>query len=366
MEKVIGKFSKGNLKGKVIYLVLTSARKIRVMPEISRELMANGASVWIFPTEKAQKMMGELDFGDAKIVNDFDWKGQGPSIPEEDYLIVVPCTFNTLNKIRFGIADNYPTTMIATSIAKKKKVFVAPAFNEMWYHPITIESIDTLSSWGVKIIWPEIGEDKVTMIDAGKILDSVYAENHKIIFDSEQIYSIDLSKELTEVRNKYLSIFNKIGIEQHKEAINSKTHGCSSVRIDKDWMLITSSGSKTNELLPEDLTMVKISDDLIVRWVGDKLPSSETPMHIAFYINSDVEAVVHSHSYVITYSPKFSNLNTPSYVRYGRYHAAIPVVEQSKQQGGFVIMKFHGEVGSGKNLAEAASKIKGKFDCLKS
>jgi len=103
MEKIIKRFGKGNLKGKVIYLVLTSARKIKAVPEISRELIANGASVWIFPTEKAQKMMREFDFGTAMIVKDFDWSKRKPSIPEEDYLIVVPCTFNTLNKIRFGI-----------------------------------------------------------------------------------------------------------------------------------------------------------------------------------------------------------------------------------------------------------------------
>jgi len=356
---------KGTLNNKKVYLVVTAARKAYLGKDMTLELVSEGAEVYVFLTEKANKIISTSLFDNipnCKVVKDFNWGNNPEKIPEEDIVIVAPCTFNTLSKIRFGIADNYATTIISAAISKKKKVYVAPAFNEYWYHPLTKDNLSILTSWGVRIIWPEITSQKVTMIDYGKILDTVYAENHKIRFNSAQIYSEDLSALLDESREKYFNVFNSIGKNQHAEGSNSSTHGCYSVKVNDEWLLITCSGSSLTELNKDDLTMVKISKDDEITWVGDKLPSSETPLHLIFYCKTNYSALLHSHCPKLTYSSQFENLATPQYVRYGNLASVEDLDKQTIKQKGFVILKFHGEVAVGSDLHEAYKNLKLHFD----
>jgi ribulose-5-phosphate 4-epimerase/fuculose-1-phosphate aldolase len=361
VEKIVCTYKKSSLKGKNIYIVLTSARKIKVLPKLVKELILDGASVWIFPTKNAQKMISGLDFGKAKILKDFNWRNKRNIIPEEDFLIIAPCTFNTLNKIRFGIADNYPTTIIASSISKKKKIFIAPSFNEMWYHPITKETIEILTSWGIRIIWPEINKGKVTMIDFGKIVDSLYKEIYKIPFDCCQIESSLLLKKLNDSRRKFFTSFRKLGEKQEIDGLNLGIKGCYSIKIDKDWMLISSTKTELSKLKIENLTLVKLSNNKKIFWVGREIPSSETPLHIACYLNSNAKAIVHSHCPLITYAENYLKWCTPFYVRSSDYNDAIKIVEQIKKQNGFIIMKFHGEVAISDTLIHAHELIMDRY-----
>src|SRR3989338_3509889 len=198
MKKV--SIPKQSISGKNIYLIVSAAKKMRVVPEVADELLAKGANVFIIPTENALKMPDYLSKYRHLIYSDFNWRGNGKQLPEEDIIMILPCTFNTFNKISSGIADNYATTLIATAIGNSKKVYIAPAFDKtLWNHPQTVES-----------------SKKVSMMDYRKALDRLYIEESTIIFDSEQIFTDELLDLLKTARKRYIQEFVKIGKYQEQ------------------------------------------------------------------------------------------------------------------------------------------------------
>ncbi len=72
-----------------------------------------------------------------------------------------------------------------------------------------------------------------------------------------------------------------------------RTWGNVSCRVDKDHFLITPSGIKYEDLTPEMIVLVNISD---LSYEGDYLPSSESRVHaIAYKTRSDAAFIIHTH-----------------------------------------------------------------------
>jgi L-fuculose-phosphate aldolase len=78
----------------------------------------------------------------------------------------------------------------------------------------------------------------------------------------------------------------------------SQSSGNLSVRVSPDRVLITPTGIPYHEIRPEDLVLVDLAG---VRISGDRLPSSELPLHTAVYRDrDDLQAIVHTHSPMAT------------------------------------------------------------------
>lgn len=359
--KVVESRLNKQLSGKVIYLVVCGAKKLELLDNIVQDFIHKHAKVLVFPTYPAKQMIKPDTMNDlskkVEFREDFSWYGQNPPLPEEDLVLVCPCTFNTFIKISLGIADDYPLSITQSAIAKGKRVLIVPAFNEYWHHPATKEALQTLTNWGVTVVWPQIFKDRVTMMDYRKVTDYVFSELKKVKFHSERLDSKELESKLKKSRDRFYHEFASIGKQQHIEKTNSLKHGCYSVKLNNKWALITASGTDLSKIRPDDLVLVDVKvKNNTVRWHGKKLPSSETPLHTAFYNNSDVNAVIHSHNPQLTYSDVHDHLKTPEYIPYGVEDNMIDVVRQSKKQKGFIILRYHGEVITGNSLEHAYSK----------
>ncbi|KAJ1611914.1 putative flavoprotein [Cryptosporidium canis] len=71
-----------------------------------------------------------------------------------DLYIILPLTANTLGKLSNGLCDNILTN-IARAWDFKKPIIVCPAMNNfMWEHPITLRQIETIQSFGYKVVLP--------------------------------------------------------------------------------------------------------------------------------------------------------------------------------------------------------------------
>ena len=359
--KIIQKTTNQMLKGKIIYLVVCGAKKIDQIEFIIDGLLKNKAKVYVFMTYPAKQMLSHTAVSElskkVEFVEDFSWYKEVPPIPEEDLVLVAPCTFNTLRKIALGIADDYPLSIIQAAVARKKKVLVAPAFSNYWQHPVTQLSISTLVDWGVKIIWPVTVGVKVTMVDYEKIIDFVHSELSKIKFDSCRVEPSTANIDLYEVRKKYHKQFLDIARKQHLNKSNSSSHGCYSLKLNDEWALISVSGSKLDEIKPSELSLVYLmSSNGAIYWCGDMVPSSESPLHVDIYNRTKYKAVLHSHNPEITYCNKYLKFNTPSYIAYGVSNSSKIATDCLARNKGFVIMKYHGEVCAGANLKDAYNK----------
>jgi len=86
-----------------------------------------------------------------------------------DLILVAPASSNFLTKISNGFSDDLASTVIKAS---DKKVFLCPAMNvRMWEHASNKQSINTLKSYGYRILGPENGEMACGEFGEGKMLE---------------------------------------------------------------------------------------------------------------------------------------------------------------------------------------------------
>lgn len=71
-----------------------------------------------------------------------------------DGMIIVPCSMNTLAKIRVGIADNLTTRTASVMIKEKKPLLLAP--RELPFSEIALQNMLSLSQMGIIIAPPVI------------------------------------------------------------------------------------------------------------------------------------------------------------------------------------------------------------------
>ena len=74
-------------------------------------------------------------------------------------MLVAPCSFNSLNKLAAGIADNLALSLTAEAIGRGTPVIVAPSLNApLLRHPRAVASMATLREWGVAVVDPVDGD----------------------------------------------------------------------------------------------------------------------------------------------------------------------------------------------------------------
>ena len=351
------------LDNKVVYLVMTGAKKCSIVPEIVREFIGEGANVYTFFTDMARKIANMKDFEIPGNKTSLDYSKNGEELPLEDIVLVVPATFNTLNKAAQGIADNYPMTIVASAIGKRKKVIFAPAMNRsLWEHPITSISLETLQQWGCQVVWPEITPDKITMAPLEKIADTAYNCFSRIRYDSERL---PIDEDYLRVVEKHFSEFRSVGESLLEGDFIKGSAGFMSKRV-KEGILVSATGSSVGSLTKGDVALVVGTGDKKIRWKGEKHPSSETPIISEVYqAIPEARAIIHTHRRKLTYSPTMQRYASAEYLRYGRFGELNKILEILRENEGFGIMKLHGELCIGDSLYDALRKLKGRIEYAK-
>ncbi|MBV9326047.1 MAG: phosphopantothenate--cysteine ligase family flavoprotein [Chloroflexi bacterium] len=97
--------------------------------------------------------------------------------PPDGLLLVAPCSFNSLNKLAHGIADNLALSVAAEAIGRGTPVLVAVSVNPpLWRHPQAARSAATLREWGVTVIDPAEEEGYLRMASKEVILSAVHGK----------------------------------------------------------------------------------------------------------------------------------------------------------------------------------------------
>ena len=73
-----------------------------------------------------------------------------------DVLVIAPLSAHTLAKIANGFCGDTLSCVCRAWKLPTTSVHVAPAMNTaMWEHPLTSQQLDTLRSWGIRIVEPQ-------------------------------------------------------------------------------------------------------------------------------------------------------------------------------------------------------------------
>jgi len=84
-----------------------------------------------------------------------------------DLAVIAPATANCLAKAAAGLADDLLSTTI---LSLECPLIIAPAMHrQMWAHPATQRNIETLRSFGYRIIEPAVGELASGDVGAGRM-----------------------------------------------------------------------------------------------------------------------------------------------------------------------------------------------------
>ena len=130
-----------------------------------RTLVRQGAEVRVVMTPLAKEFISPLTLATLSrhpiLVDFFDpedgrWNSHVALGEWADALLIAPATANTIAKMATGVADNL---LLTTYLSARCPVFVAPAMDlDMYGHPTTRYNLDSLKSYGVRVVEPGEGE----------------------------------------------------------------------------------------------------------------------------------------------------------------------------------------------------------------
>ena len=165
------------LHSKKILLAVSAGIAAYKAAFLVRGLIKKGAEVKVIMTPDAQHFVTPLTLSTLSK-NPVEWeffgeKGDWNNHVEyalwADYMIVAPCTANTLSHMADGTCDNL---VLATYLSAKCPVYFAPAMDlDMYQHPSTKENIQKLQTNGNILIPAESGELASGLVGEGRMAE---------------------------------------------------------------------------------------------------------------------------------------------------------------------------------------------------
>ncbi len=159
-----------------LYLIVSGAVTARRVPALLTRLVDTAPRIITVLTPNAQRVISPRELalvpGHTIVESFFD----GAILPRlrPGVVLVAPCSFNSLNKLAQGIADNLALSTAAEAIGRGTPVIVAISTNRpLWAHPRAHESAETLKRWGCHVLEPVPDGETLTMVSDDVILAAV-------------------------------------------------------------------------------------------------------------------------------------------------------------------------------------------------
>lgn len=161
---------------KLAYLVVTGTTTAPRAIELVHGLLQTFEQVITLVTPNAARVIAARDLsvmqGNRLVESYFD-EAMLPR-PPDGLVLVAPCSFNSLNKLAGGIADNLALSLTAEAIGRGTPVLVAVSVNPpLWRHPMAAKSVATLREWGVRVLEPMDSGHGLQMAPSATILREV-------------------------------------------------------------------------------------------------------------------------------------------------------------------------------------------------
>jgi len=165
------------------YLVLSGAATAARGPDILRGLVALGfRTVIAIPTPNASRVVAPRDLAEVaevQVVESYFDLAIRPR-PPFGVVLFAPCSFNSLNKLALGIADNLALAVTAEAIGRGTPVIVAPSLNApLLAHPQARASLKTLPAWGVTIVPPVDDGEGPRLAPTDRLIEAVRPYVHR-------------------------------------------------------------------------------------------------------------------------------------------------------------------------------------------
>lgn len=161
----------------VAYLLLSGTTTASRCPELLRGLAGLGFStVIVIPTPNASRVIAPRELAEVegvRVVESYFDVAIRPR-PPPGVVLFAPCSFNSLNKLAQGIADNLALSVAAEAIGRGTPVIVGPSLNQpLLDHPVARASLLTLPTWGVIVVPPADDGGGPRLAASARLLDAM-------------------------------------------------------------------------------------------------------------------------------------------------------------------------------------------------
>jgi phosphopantothenoylcysteine decarboxylase/phosphopantothenate--cysteine ligase len=170
-----------HLLGKRIALLVSGGIAAMKAPLIARGLRRQGARVTAFASDEALRYTttDALEWATTNpVVTRLGARAEHLSDAEPfDVYLVAPATYNTINKMRHGIADGVVTATLASALGRMERgtarVLVAPTMHGTMHNSILTESLVALRRMGVTLVRPRDAYGKHNLPDTPDLVAAV-------------------------------------------------------------------------------------------------------------------------------------------------------------------------------------------------
>jgi len=141
----------------VLYLVACGGYVAGQLTDFIARRQADGWDVCVIATPSALKFMDTAKLAEQTghvVRSDYKQPDQPDVLPVANAVVLVPATFNTVNKLANGSSDTVALGVLHEAIGLKLPMVVVPTPNAaLGKHPVFVASVQTLRSWGVTVLF---------------------------------------------------------------------------------------------------------------------------------------------------------------------------------------------------------------------
>lgn len=140
-----------------LYLIVCAAPPAQHTPEVVTQLQAEGWDVYVIATPQASRWinlssLAALSGHPVRI--DYKLPGEADPLPKAAAMLVMPATFNTINKWAHGIGDTVATGILCEALGRgTPPIIVVPCLKmDLVRHPAFAKSMTLLRECGITLL----------------------------------------------------------------------------------------------------------------------------------------------------------------------------------------------------------------------
>jgi phosphopantothenoylcysteine synthetase/decarboxylase len=150
-------FMDNSSKKPVLYLIICAAPPAQHIHHFIPELQSAGWDVCAITTPQATRwvsLSGLEDITGHIVRTDYKLPGEADPLPKANAILVMPATFNTVNKWAQGIGDTFVTSILCECLGRgMPPIVLVPCLKmDLIRHPAFSKSMALLREYGVHIL----------------------------------------------------------------------------------------------------------------------------------------------------------------------------------------------------------------------
>ena len=162
----------------ILYLIVCAAPPAQQTQEVVPLLQATGWDVCVIATPQASRWMNTEALAELSghvVRTDYKLPWEADPLPKADAMLVMPATFNTINKWAQGIGDTLATSLLCEALGRgSPPIVIVPCLKmDLVRHPAFSRSIALLRECGVDVLHEPERYPSPLMVPWERILEAL-------------------------------------------------------------------------------------------------------------------------------------------------------------------------------------------------